>query len=82
MLKLKIQYFSHLIRRASSLEKTVGLGTIEGKRKRGWQRMGWLGSITDSVEINLSKLQEIMKDKGTQCIAVHGVSKSWTQLRS
>ena len=75
MLKLKPQYFGHLIQRADSLEKTLRLGKIEGKR-RGRQRMRWLDSITDSVDMNLSKLQEIVKNNGAWCVAENGVTPS------
>ena len=78
MLKLKLQYFGHLMRRANSLEKTLMLGKIEGKRRRGWQRVRWLNSIMDSVDMNLSKLWEIVKDRETWCAAVRGVTKSQT----
>ena len=80
MMKLKLQYFGHLIWRANSLGKTVILGKIEGKRRRGQQRMRWLDSITDSMDMNLSKLQERVKDRGAWCAVVHGVIKSWTSL--
>ena len=80
MLKLKLQYFGHLLRKANSLEKTLMLGKIEGRRRRGWQRMRWLYSITDSMHMSLSKLWEIVKDKDAWHGAIHGVSKSQTQL--
>ena len=80
MLKLKLQYFGHLMPRADSLEKTPMLGKIEGRRRRRWQRMSWLDNITDSVDMNLSKLQEIVKDRGAWHAAAHGVTKSQTRL--
>ena len=80
MLKLKLQYFGHLVQRADSLEKTLMLGKIEGRRRRGCQRMRWLDGITDVLDMNLGELQETVRDREAWCAVIHGFAKSRTRL--
>ena len=78
MLKLKLQYFDHLMQRVDSLEKTLMLGGVGGRRRRGWQRMRWRNGITDLMDVSLSELWELVMDRETWCVVIHEVAKSWT----
>ena len=80
-LKLKLQYFGHLMRTVNSMEKTLMLGKMEGRRRRGWQKTKWLNGLIDSTDVSLSKLREMVKNREAWCAAVHGVTKSQTRLR-